>query len=158
MIPNNDIRTTFATGLRDYTDVLVVRTNQTAPKPPYPHYAYTVTTLATANNGTWQKHSDGIDRKLVKQIWSLTALADNDEQSVELAMKARDWIENAGRLYLKDHGVTVQSVTQITNRDNVLSVGYEYKNGFDVIFYAYDAVETPDADNYIEVAEISRTY
>lgn len=156
MIHYSNIREVVPKGLADYLKVPVIRGNQTSPAPAYPYLCYNVTTLATANNGTWQKHTDGIDRKLVRHIWSVTALASDHEQSVELAMGARNWIENVGRLYLKDNGITVQSVTQITNRDNVLSVGYEYKNGFDVIFYAFDEVEAPDADNFIETVDVSR--
>jgi hypothetical protein len=79
-------------------------------------------------------------------------MSDDNEESVTLAIKARDWLEHTGRIWLKDHGITVQSITDITNRDNVLTAGYEYKNGFDVVFYVYDEVENPVAKTigYIE--------
>ena len=41
-------------------------------------------------------------------------------------------------MYLRNNGVVAQSVTSVTNRDNILTVEYEYKNGFDVVFYLYD--------------------
>ena len=154
MIQYSKIRDTAVKGLSQYLAVPVIRRNQAAPAPKYPFLSYAVLTLASSNNGTWQKHEDGKDRKLVRHSWSITAQSDDNAESVELAMKARDWLDRVGRTWLKDNGVTVQSVTEITNRDNILSVGYEYKNGFDVFFYAFDEVDNPDADNIIENATI----
>lgn len=154
MIPYNEHRTTVATGLREHLGIPFIRTNQTAPAPKYPYGSYTVTTLASANNGTWQRHPDGIDRKQVRSIWSLSFQSDDSEESVMLAIKARDWIEHTGRIWLKDRGITVQSVTDIINRDNLLTAGYEYKHGFDVVFYVYDEVESPvEQTGYIETLE-----
>lgn len=157
MIPYNETRTAVASGLKEHLGVPVIRTNQTAPAPKYPYGSYTVTTLATANNGTWQQHEDGKDRKQVRSVWSLSFMSDDSEESVMLAMKAREWLEHTGRIWLKDRGITVQSTTDITNRDNVLTAGYEYKQGFDVVFYVYDEVDNPVeyATGYIESVTIS---
>lgn len=154
MIPYVKNETVVVSGLAEHLGITIRRTNQTAPAPAHPYGAYTVTTLASANNGTWQRHPDGKDRKLVRSIWSLSFLATDNDQSVELAVKARDWLEHTGRTYLKDHDIIVQSTTEITNRDNVLTAGYEYKNGFDVVFYVYDEVDNPvENTGYIEILE-----
>lgn len=154
MIPYVKNETVVVSGLAAHLGITIKRTNQTAPAPAYPYGAYTVTTLASANNGTWQRHPDGKDRKLVRSIWSLSFMSDDNDQSVQLAVKARDWLEHTGRTYLKDHDIIVQSTTEITNRDNVLTAGYEYKNGFDVVFYVYDEVENPvEETGYIETLE-----
>ena len=154
MIPYNSNREIVISGLKEHLGVSIIRANQTAPAPAYPYGSYTVTTLATANNGTWQKHEDGKDRKQVRQIWSISFQSDKNDESVELAVKARDWLEHTGRVWLKDRGITVQSTTDITNRDNVLTAGYEYKNGFDVVFYVYDEVDNPvETTGYIEAVE-----
>jgi hypothetical protein len=55
---------------------------------------------------------------------------------------------------MADRGITVQSVTDVTNRDNLLTVEYQRKNGFDVVFYVYDEVDSPVGDNYIESATV----
>jgi hypothetical protein len=158
LIRYNEIRRAVVTGLKDYLGVPVIRTNQNGSAPPYPFVSYTVTTVATANNGTWQEnHGDGIDRKLVRNIWSITAQSDDGTESITLANKAREWLEHTGRMWLKDRGVVVQSTTDITNRDNILTVAYEHKNGFDVVFYAFDEVRHPSTD-YIESAELTREY
>ena len=158
MIPYKELTTRIPQGLREHLGVLVIRGNQTAPAPAYPYGTYNVTTIASANNGTWQQHPDGKDRKLVSSIWSFSWLSDDWDESVGLAISAREWFENTGRPWLAAHGITVQSVTEITNRDNILTVEYERKNGFDVVLYVYDEVEnlTDTAKEYIESAEIAR--
>lgn len=156
MIPYKELTTLIPQGLRQHLGVAVIQGNQTAPAPAYPYGTYNVTTIAGANNGTWQQHEDGKDRKLVRSIWSLSWLSNDWDESVELAIKARDWFLHEGRLFLSEHGINVQSVTDITNRDNLLTVEYERKNGFDVVFYVYDEVGSlEDTNGYIVSAEIA---
>lgn len=156
MIPYKELTTAIPKGLREHLGIPVIQGNQTAPAPPYPYSTYNVTTIATANNGTWQKHPDGVDRKLVRSIWSLSFLSADEDESVFLAVKARSWFEHVGRVWLAEQGVTVQSTTVILNRDNLLTVEYERKNGFDVVLYVYDEVSDPAvAYGYIESAEFN---
>lgn len=158
MIPYDDIRTAVVTGLKAHLGIEIVRTNQNAPAPAYPFGSYTITTLAAANNGTWGKYADGKDRKQVKQIWSLSFQSDKSTEAAILASKAHAWLDHAGHIYLKDMGVVVQSVGNITNRDNILTADYEYKYGFDVVFYIFDEVDNPDeGTGFIETADITRT-
>lgn len=140
-------------GLKEYTGATVVRTNQTGKKPDYPFLSYTITTLASENNGSWGTYPDGLDRQQVQQIWSISALSDDAADSMTLAVAAREWLEHTGRTVLKDSGITVKSTGAITNRDNIISIEYEYKNGFDVVFYLFDTAATPIAKTgYIETA------
>lgn len=143
MIDLKDMRTAIAKGLREYIGVPVIRGDQTAKAPPYPYAVYNVTTIAAANNGTYQQHEDGIDRLMVRSIWSFSFLAADWETSVTLATKAREWFLHGGRVWLSDNGIAVQGATDIANRDNILTVEYERKNGFDVVFYVYDEAENP---------------
>lgn len=155
MIPLKQMRAELPRALSALLGMPVIRSNQTAPAPKYPYAAYTITTPATANNGTWQQHADGYDRQLVRSVWSFTFLAEEYDQSMESAIKAREWFTHTGCAWLSDRGIIVQSVKDITNRDNVISVEYERKNGFDVIFYAYDEVRRPiDDTGYIETASL----
>lgn len=157
MIDYKKLRESVATGLTAAIGIPFVRGNQSAEAPTYPYGTYNVTTIAGANNGTWQEHEDGIDRKLVRSIWSISSLSDDYDESVGNAIRAREWFEHTGRAWLAERGITVQSTTEITNRDNVLTVEYERKNGFDVVFYVYDEAEKPaDTYGYIEDADISR--
>lgn len=156
MIDYKTMRAVIPKGLKDYLGVTVIRGNQTAAAPPYPYASYNVTTVAGANNGTYQQHADGIDRIMVRSIWSFSFLSDDYDESMALAIKAREWFLYSGRTYLSEHGITVQSAADIINRDNILTVEYERKNGFDVVFYAFDEVESlTEANGIIESAEIT---
>ena len=157
MIDYKNMREAVAQGLNAYLGIPVIRGNQAEPAPDKPYGTYNITTLAGKNNGTWQQHDDGIDRLMVKSIWSLSFLADGWEESVNHAIKAREWFEHSGRSYLADRGITVQSTTDVTNRDNILTVDYERKNGFDVVFYVFDeAGNLADANGTIERVETTR--
>ena len=142
MIDYEEMRKLIAKGLKDYLKVPVIRSNQNEKPPKYPYISYTITTLASANNGTYGAYSDGYDRKPITQTWSVSALSDKSGEDVNLIVKAREWFEYIGTQYLNDNDVIVQSVTSITNRDNLLSIGYEYKHGFDVVFWLFDTVES----------------
>ena len=157
MLDLKAMRTTVAKGLKEYLGVPVIRSSQTAEAPSYPYGSYTMTTPGAANGGTYQQHDDGIDRLMVRSIWSFTFLSGDYDESIMLATKAREWFLHSGRVWLSDHGITVQSATDVLNRDNILTVKYEKKNGFDVVFYVYDEVKNPlESTGYIESANIAR--
>lgn len=144
------MRITVAKGLKKYLGCPVIKGNQNAEPPPYPYVSYNVTTLMSENNGTYGEYDDGYVRKPVTTTWSITAQSDDNSESVTLANKAREWLDYVGTLYLNDNNVIVQSVGNVTNRDNVLTVGYEYKNGFDAVFWLFDEIKAPE----IETIEI----
>lgn len=151
-----EMRETILTGLREHLGIKMIRADQTSPAPAYPYGTAKATTPAGANNGTYQKHEDGIDRLMVQSIWSFSFLSKDYDESVSLALKARQWFLHTGRVWLSDRGITVSSATEINNRDNILTVDYESKHGFDVFFYVYDEAENPaEATGYIESAEVS---
>lgn len=155
MIDLEKIRSVVSEGMSKYIGIPIIRGNQSKRAPSHPYGTYNITTIATANNGTWQQHEDGVDRLLVRSAWSFTFISDDWYQSILYANKAREWLTHSGRVLLADNGITVQSVTEINNRDNILTVEYERKNGFDVVFYVYDEAENPAAQNgYIESVEV----
>lgn len=143
MIDNNNLRLTVCKGLNEYLGIPIIRSGQNAEPPDYPYLSYTVTTLESANDGTWGEYKDGIDRIPVTQVWSITVQSDKEAESIELACKAREYLDNVGTQYLNDRDVIVQRVTNITNRDNLITIDYEYRNGFDAVFYMFDEVQRP---------------
>lgn len=147
------LRTVVVKGLREYIGCPVIRSNQNAEPPDYPYAVYTITTVATENNGTYGEWEDGIARKGVNTVWSITVRSNDSVESVTLASKAREWLDYAGTTYLNDNGVIVQAVTSITNRDNVLTSDYEYANGFDCFFWGSDEIDISGIET-IEVAVI----
>lgn len=128
-------------GMQKELGCLVIRANQTAPLPPYPYVSYTIITPISANLGTWGRYDDGKERKPFTQVWSFTAQSDDCIQSMELAIKARDYLEHVGTVYLNDNDIIVEQVGSVTNRDNLLTVEYEYRNGFDVTFWLFGEVD-----------------
>ena len=146
MVKTENIRSTVVKNLKEYLGCPIVRANQTAKMPAMPYGRYTITTLATANNGTYGEYEDGKARKPIKQIWSLTFEADNYEDAVNYANKARSWFEYTGTTVLNDNDVIVESVGMIGDRSNLLTIGYQYSYGFDVTFWAYDELEMPEAE------------
>lgn len=156
MIDHEGIRIAVASGLKNYLECPVIRSNQNEEKPPYPYLSFTVITPKSENKGTFGEYEDGIDRKAVKQIWSITSLSDNEIESVKNANKAVDWLERVGVTQLHDKNIVVQSVGTVNNRDNVLTTDYEYRNGFDVVFVVMDEIENPTitTGEYIETAPI----
>ena len=146
MIDYDGIRKAVVKGLKEYLGCPVVRANQNENMPEYPFIAYTITTLMSANNGTYGEYEDGTLRKSVTQTWSISALSDDSTKSVTLAVKAREWLDRVGKLYLTENNVIVQSIGGITNRDNFLTVEYEYKNGFDVVFWLFDEINGESID------------
>lgn len=150
MIDYENLRKTVVSGLSKYLGCPVIRNNQNAELPEYPFASYTITTPMTANNGTYGEYTDKKARKPVTCIWSISVQSDDDVQCVTLANKARDWLDYTGKAYLNDNDVIVQSVSAVGNRDNVLTVDYEYKKGFDVVFWLYDVVDMIDNEDVIE--------
>lgn len=140
MIDFEQVKKIIVKALREYLGCDVVLANQTAPIPKYPYVSFSVTTPLVANRGTWGRCADGADRKQIEQIWSITVQSNNAGESVNMCLKAYDWLDNIGTQFLNDNNIVVQRLENITNRDNLLSVGYEYRNGFDVVFSLMDEI------------------
>lgn len=141
MIDFAKIRQTVVKSIKEHLQVTVIRTNQNAEPPQYPYIGYTVTTLMKTNNGTYGEFTESIDGKNIKmyrkefqQIWSFTVYSDNDLQSKTLALKLYDFLDKIGSLKLAEQEIVIQHIENITNRDNLLTIDYEYRNGFDVTF------------------------
>ncbi len=155
MIDTDKIRGCVVPGLAKYLGVQVIRSNQNQKPPKLPYVVYTITTVETENKGTYGVYEDGILRKSVTQIWSFSALATTHAESVKLANMARDWLDCVGSTYMSDCDVVCQSCTNVTNRDNVLSVEYEYKNGFDATFAAFNEIAPIEGEEIIKSVTIN---
>ena len=86
------------------------------------------------------------------QVWSVTVQGKNDTETQNLALKARDWLEEVGSITLNDAKAVVSDVGDIVNRDTLLTINYEYRKGFDVTFSLMNVVEVDSG--VIEKAEI----
>ena len=158
MIEYDKMREVIVSGLSTYIGCPVIRQNHDGEQPEYPFVSYTITTLMSQNNGAYGVYDDGIDRKPITQIWSISSHSRNNSESVTLICKVREWFDRVGTQYLNDNNVIVQSIGSITNRDNLITIGYEYRNGFDIDFWLFDEVNNPITDeNTIETIDIKQS-
>lgn len=163
MVNFSTIRHVITSAIEAHIGKPVIRTNQDATPPEYPYIAYTITTLMRTNNGTYgefiEEDKNGASKKYYRkefqQVWSFTACADDDLTSKELALQLYDFLDNIGALDLAEDGVVIQRIENITNRDNLLTNGYEYRNGFDVFFAFMNEIEGDNAD---EIDDVQFTY
>lgn len=152
MIDQENINKVIADKLREVTRCEVVKSNlASTPIPPYPYISFTITNTET-RKGTYGV-IDSQRLLPLTQTWSLTVQSDEDNEAQIKAMEARDWLEESGRTYLNDHGIVVQSVGGIANRDTLLTLQYEYRKGFDVVLSLVNVIQKPDTET-IEQAEI----
>lgn len=130
-------------------NVPIVRTNQNAEPPDGDYIGYTVTTPMKVNNGTYGEYiKDGKKYygKEFQQIWSFTTHSTDDVRSKELALKLYDFLDRTGTIELSDNRIVIQRIEDITNRDNLLTTGYEYRNGFDVTFNFLNEIEDKNSE------------
>lgn len=134
----------------------VIMANQTSPTPDYPYIAYTVTVPVAANMKGYSIAADGTRYKPIAQTWSFTAQSDDDVEAVNVAMEAYDWFALAGNTYLSDNNIIAQRVGNISNRDNLISIEYEYRQGFDVEFLLMHTLDSAECETagFIETAQI----
>ena len=134
MIDHRSNEIIIVDGLKSYIGVEVVRQNQVAEIPPYPYVSYTVTTPLHSRGGTYSQKEDGTMYRSFLQTWSFTSQSDDQEEALTIALKIYDYFTAVGLLHLADNGITVHNVRDVTTRDNMISIQYEYRNGLDVTF------------------------
>lgn len=134
LIPIRAKEIVISEALKSHLGCEVIRANQNSPIPKYPYVSYTIIEPMRANNGTWGEYEDGTKRKQIQQVWSFTAQSDDDNESKLTAIDAHDFFSEIGSIYLLDNEVSVQLVGGVTCRDNLITTGFEYRNGFDVTF------------------------
>lgn len=125
----------------------VVRQNQVAKTPPYPYVSYTVTTPVSSSGGTYSMAADGTMYRSILQTWSFTVQSDDHEEALALSMRAYDFFTASGLTLLADNGIIVRKVRDITTRDNLLSIQYEYRSGLDVTFGLLYSIE-PESEYF----------
>lgn len=135
----------------------LVLANLNTPTPKYPYGAYTPTQPVVENGGTHGIREDGTRIKEFDSTFSFTIQSDDEDESVFLAVKARSWFDVVGVTYLSDNGIAVKRVGSVTNRDNMISIEYEYRNGFDVTFTLLEEIDASEFEGagYIEQADFS---
>lgn len=151
MIDQKKINLVITEGIKAVTGCEVVKSNLAgAPIPSYPYISFTILRTET-RKGTYS--SKGTRYMPLTQTWSFAVQGNDDDETMDIAMKARDWLEETGHLELSDSGIIVQSVSAAQNRDTMLTVDYEYRKGFDAVLSLINEVQEP-AEETIEKANI----
>lgn len=134
----------------------VVRQNQVAKSPAYPYVSYTEITPLSEMRGTYSETEDGTLYRDATQTWSFTVQSDDQDEALALGMKMADFFTASGLILLSDKGITVRRVTNLTSRDNLLTIQYEYRKGLDVTFGLLYAItpEQQQSPDVIETIEI----
>lgn len=144
MIDQKSINLIITEGLKTVTGCEVVKSNLAGvPIPSYPYISFSILNTET-RKGTYS--GKGKRYLSLTQTWSLTVQGDDDDETMMIALKARDWLEEAGRLELGDHGIIVQSAGAVQNRDTLLTVAYEYRKGFDIVLSLMNEVQEPEIE------------
>lgn len=156
MINYRQIETDIVNGLQNYladNNIIcpVILANQTTPMPKYPYISFTVINPVKSNAKGYCIAEDQTRYKSLLQTWSFTVQSDDDLQALDVALMAYDFFADAGNIYLSDKGIVAQSVSDVTTRDNILSIEYEYRKGFDVDFLL---THTIDSGKYADAGEI----
>jgi hypothetical protein len=153
MIDLDKIRLVIVGGLKGALGAPVIRSNTVAPLPKLPFCSYTISDLLENSGGTWAQYEDGTDRIPAKQIWSITVNAEDYGSCTKLALTAHDFFSKSGVELLKKAGIVVENVGAIKARDTVLTVDYEYRQGFDVRLGVMN--EMPNTKQGIDGVEIN---
>ena len=70
---------------------------------------------------------------------------------------AHDFFSKSGVIWLKDNGIVIEKVGEVTPRDTLITVDYEHRQGFDVQLGIMNTQEYSE-DDVIESAEIDGQY
>jgi hypothetical protein len=119
----------------------IIMADDMGEKPNGPHATYKITTKFGKGVGraeeTFEQSADGLKIKRVeeyKAIFSFTAYAMDDDESMDLAQQIYDWFAFDGYEFLDQFGIVIADQTDVINRDAFIVENYERRNGFDVIF------------------------
>lgn len=143
MIDQKKINNLICALIKEETGVEVVKSNSTANKPAYPYISFTLTNIGV-KKGTYSK--DGVLYKPLVETISYTVQSDDDNEALNIAMQLHDFFEQDHNLGLNDNGIVVQEVGGISNRDNMLTIEYEYRKGFDVVLSLVNVLEDTAAE------------
>lgn len=139
----------------DIKQCKVIAQSQIAEIPTYPYVSYNVTTPLFEIKGTYSEAEDGTLYRTILQTWSFTVQSNDQLESLAIGMKIADYFNVVGLTKLADKNITVRRVTNLTTRDNLLTVQYEYRVGLDVTFgMLYEITpEAQKANGVIETIE-----
>lgn len=126
-----EYNTILCDGITELLGCEVVKSNVTGHIPDYPYVSFTMTSL-NVEGRTYG--NDGEQRFMPATVtYSWTIQHSDDYAAWSLAQKLHDWFDVTGKLFFDDNGMVAASVGPIQERDNMLTIEYEFRKGFDVV-------------------------
>ena len=140
------IRNVIVSGISKDTSLLVVDTDNSHKKPPYPYYSYKFTTLRKNSNeagnlnyyfekSTDERFRNDYIEELSFQpsvVISFNSYSKDIVQCQENILKAWEWFKLKGKQELANNNLVVVDLSNIQDRTIQIADFYEYRQGFDV--------------------------
>ncbi|WP_301171033.1 phage neck terminator protein [Brevibacillus nitrificans] len=145
MIPFKAIRSTIVRGLASHLGLPVIELNGGGDIPKTAFLTYDFDQGIGESKGFPVEFQEGSKIRQVETVpftVSFLSYADDKATSIENAMRARDWFKTTGYEVLKDTvNVVVADLGPVENRDVLIGVEWERRQGFDVDFRTIDETE-----------------
>lgn len=138
MTSHDMIRNAIVKGLHDYTRLLVVQSSTIGNMPKYPFITYSVTSpyLQLGMDEEYTEEINSVIRNRhvfhYERVFSFTIVAKEEGEAMDYCMRAIRYFRNAGVQELKDKGIVIVEVLNVTARDTFITIDYERRYGFDV--------------------------
>lgn len=132
------VRNALVKGLHDYMNMLVVQSSTIGDMPKYSFISYTVTSpylrLGQDEEYTEKENSTYQNRHVLhyERVFSFTIVARDEDTAMDKCMQAMRYFRNDGVLELKDKGIAIVEISNVTARDNFITIDYDRRYGFDV--------------------------
>lgn len=119
-------------------NMLVIQSSTIGDMPKYPFITYTVTSpylrLGVDEEYTEQVNDTIQNRHVLhyERVFSFTIVAKDEDVAMDKCMQAMRYFRNDGVLELKDKGIAIVEISNVTARDNFITIDYDRRYGFDV--------------------------
>lgn len=138
MISHADIRNKLVSGLHNFMDMLVVQQSSIGEQPAYPFITYTVTS-PYLQLGQPERYTEEIDGSIAtksiehyEQVYSFTVASKDEDEAMNKCLQAIQYFKFYGAQDLADQNIVVVKISSISARDNMITIDYERRYGFDV--------------------------
>lgn len=138
MMKHEIVRNALIKGLHDYMNLLVIQSSTIGDMPKYPFVTYTVTSpylrLGQNEEYTEEVNSTYQNRHVLhyERVFSFTIVSKDEDEAMDLCVKAIRYFSNDGVLELKDKNIVIVEITNVAARDNFITIDYDRRYGFDV--------------------------
>lgn len=119
-------------------NLLVIQSSTIGDMPKYPFITYTVTSpylkVGFDEEYTEQVNSTYQNRHVLhyERVFSFTIVSKDEDEAMDLCVKAIRYFSNDGVLELKDKNIVIVEITNVAARDNFITIDYDHRYGFDV--------------------------